>query len=102
MLVRDRKPDESWAQRLTAVFGTPDWESAFYSTTHFHSLLDLMEPVELIRKSADYEAITDFFVARLKAEFVAVSRPLPLHNSNESLMFMLFLAQQMSEVLRRD
>lgn len=92
MLVRDRKPRKSWAQRLTAVFGTPDWEKAFYSTTAFRSLLDSMERVELVRKSVDYRDITDFFVARLRSEFEAVSKPLPLYNSNGALLFMLFFA----------
>ena len=92
MLVRDRKPPKSWAQRLKTVFGTPDWEKAFYSTTAFQSLLDSTHRVELVHKSVDYREITDFFVARLRTEFKAVSKPLPLHNSNGSLLFMLFFA----------
>jgi three-Cys-motif partner protein len=92
MLVRDRKPPKSWADRLTAVFGTPNWEEAFYSTSAFPSLLDSMEPAELIHKSVDFRSITDFFVARLKGEFEAVSEPLPLYNSNGSLLFLLFFA----------
>lgn len=92
MLVRDRKPDKSWSQRLTDVFGTPNWESEFYSTNVFPSLLDSAQPVELVHKSADYRQITDFFVARLRNEFKAVSQPLPLHNSRGSLLFMLFFA----------
>jgi len=36
--------------------------------------------------------IIDFFVKRLKREFVAVSDPFPMHNSNGSLMFILFFA----------
>jgi len=92
MLVRDRKPPRSWSQRLTAVFGTPDWEQAFYSTTAFPSLLDATRSVELVHKSVDYREITDFFVGRLSREFKAVSKPLPLHNSNGSLLFMLFFA----------
>jgi len=91
MLVRNHKPTKSWTQRLTAVFGTPDWEKAFYSTTAFPSLLDSMQSVELVRKSVDYREITDFFVQRLRTEFKAVSKPLPLHNSR-SLLFMLFFA----------
>ncbi len=45
-----------------------------------------------MRKSADHRVITDFFVERLKTEFVAVSDPLLMHNSNGSLMFILFFA----------
>jgi three-Cys-motif partner protein len=92
MLVRDRKPPKSWVRRLTAVFGTPDWEKAFYSTTAFPSLFDSTQQVELVYKTVDYRKITDFFVARLNTEFEAVSRPLPLYNSNGSLLFMLFFA----------
>jgi three-Cys-motif partner protein len=92
MLVRDDKPPKSWAERLTAVFGTPDWERTFYSTTAFTSLLDSTQHIERIHKSADYREITDFFVERLKSEFRAVSTPLPLHNSNGALLFMFFFA----------
>jgi three-Cys-motif partner protein len=92
MLVRNRKPPKSWAQRLTFVFGTKDWERQFYSTTVFRSILDLTQTVESIHKSADHRIITDFYVKRLRQEFVAVSDPFPMHNSNGSLMFMLFFA----------
>jgi three-Cys-motif partner protein len=92
MLVRDRKPDKSWSQRLTEVFGTPNWENKFYSTDVLPSLLDPLQPVEQVHKSADYQLITDFFVARLRTEFRAVSQPLPLHNSRGSLLFILFFA----------
>lgn len=92
MLVRNRKPPRKWAERLTAVFGTDTWEQAFYSTTAFRSLLDDSQRIERVRKSADYRVITDFFVDRLRTEFVAVSEPLPLHNSTGSLLFMLFFA----------
>jgi three-Cys-motif partner protein len=91
MLVRDRKPPKAWADRLTLVFGTKEWENAFYSTTAFRSLLD-SRPIESVHKSADHRVITDFFVNRLKQEFVAVSDPLPMYNSIDSLMFILFFA----------
>jgi hypothetical protein len=51
-----------------------------------------METITSVHKSADYRSITTFFVQRLKREFLAVSNPLPLHNSNGSLLFMLFFA----------
>ena len=92
MLVRDRKPRKAWADRLTLVFGTTEWEDAFYSRTAFPSLLEPTRVIESVHKSADHRVITDFFVRRLKQEFVAVSDPFPMHNSNGSLMFMLFFA----------
>ncbi len=92
MLVNDRRPPEAWADRLTSVFGTAEWESAFYSKDAFRSLLDSTQPAETIHKSANHRVITDFFVKRLLQEFVAVSDPLPMHNSNGSLLFLLFFA----------
>jgi three-Cys-motif partner protein len=92
MLVRNRKPPQAWAERLTSVFGTAEWERSFYSTTAYRSLLDSNNLVESVHKSADHRVITDFFVGRLKQEFVAVSDPFPMHNSNGSLLFMFFFA----------
>jgi three-Cys-motif partner protein len=92
MLVRDRRPRKSWADRLTSVFGTTEWEDAFYSRTSFRSLLESTKVIESVHKSADHRVITDFFVRRLKQEFVAVSDPFPMYNSHGSLMFSLFFA----------
>jgi three-Cys-motif partner protein len=92
MLVRDRKPPTAWAERLTSVFGTTEWEIEFYSTTAYQSILDSTQTVEFIHKSADHRIITDFYIKRLRQEFVAVSNPFPMHNSNGSLMFILFFA----------
>jgi three-Cys-motif partner protein len=91
MLVRNRRPPKAWADRLTLVFGTSEWESKFYSTTAFRSLLD-SQRLESVHKSADHRVITDFFVERLGREFVAVSNPFPMHNSNGALLFILFFA----------
>jgi three-Cys-motif partner protein len=92
MLVRGRRPRKSWADRLTSVFGTTEWEDAFYSRTSFRSLLESTKVIESVHKSADHRVITDFFVSRLKQEFVAVSDPFPMYNSHGSLMFTLFFA----------
>ena len=90
MLVRNRRPPKAWADRLTSVFGTKEWEK-FYSTTASRSLLD-SQRLESVHRFADHRVITDFFVERLQREFVAVSNPLPMHNSNGSLPFLLFFA----------
>lgn len=91
MLVRNRKPPRPWADRLTSVLGTADWEGAFYSATAYRSLLDPTQLVESVHKTVTYREITDFFVRRLETEFVAVSKPLPLLSS-KSLLFVLFFA----------
>jgi three-Cys-motif partner protein len=92
MLVRNRRPPKAWADRLTSVFGTTEWENSFYSKTAFRSLLDSTQQVESVYKSADHRVIGEFFAKRLKQEFVAVSDPFPMHNSNGSLLFILFFA----------
>lgn len=91
MLVRDRRPPKAWADRLTSVFGTEAWEHSFYSTASFRSLID-SQSIESVWKSADHRAITHFFVEQLRQEFVAVSNPFPMHNSNGALLFILFFA----------
>jgi three-Cys-motif partner protein len=92
MLVRDRKPPKSWARRLDYFFGTADWERTFYMSSLLPSLLDSSQSIERIYKAADYQVVTDFFISRLKTEFRAVSKPLPLCNSTGSLLFMFFFA----------
>lgn len=92
MLVRNRKPRKSWAERLTKIFGTEEWEKRFYSQYAYRSLLDPSQQVEQIYKSVDEREITDFFAERLRQEFEAVSKPLRLHNSRGALLFVLFFA----------
>jgi three-Cys-motif partner protein len=91
MLIRDRKPPEAWANRLTKVFGTEDWEQEFYSSTEYQSLLDPTQSIERVYKTADRHKISRFFVSRLDDEFEAVSEPLALHSS-KSLLFLLYFA----------
>ena len=92
MLIRNRKPPAAWATRLTKVFGTPDWENEFYSSTEWESLLDPKRPIKLISKTADPYSVSEFFVKQLRNEFEKVSEPMPLHNSNGSLLFLLYFA----------
>jgi three-Cys-motif partner protein len=92
MLVRDRKPGTAWASRLTRLFGTAAWEQEFYSSHSYQSLLDPAQKIEQVYKSADYTKISEFFLKRLRTEFVAVAQPLALLNSTGSLLFLLYFA----------
>jgi three-Cys-motif partner protein len=92
MLIRNRKPPEAWASRLTKVFGTRDWENEFYSSTEWESLLDPQRPIKLISKTADPYKVSEFFMKQLRNEFEKVSEPLALHNSTGSLLFLLYFA----------
>ena len=92
MLIRNRKPPEAWATRLTKVFGTRDWESEFYSVAEWKSLLDPSQPIKQVYKTADQYKISEFFIKRLRHEFAGVSDPLALYNSTGSLLFLLYFA----------
>jgi len=90
MLVRGRKPPESWKKRLTAVFGTDDWEPEFYTA---HNIEDLLgQTYTEIEKVADYNRIGQFFVNRLKQIFVDVAEPLVLKNSRNSPLYLFCFA----------
>lgn len=92
MLVSDSMPPKAWAERLTRIFGTEEWQKKFYSTSCWRSLIDQDKKVERVYKTADQEQITEFFVTRLKDEFAEVGRPGFLHNSRGSLLFVLLFA----------
>jgi three-Cys-motif partner protein len=92
MLINDRKPPKAWSDRLTRIFGTEEWETAFYSSSFWQSILDPNEEVEQVRKTADKTQITEFFVERLKNIFAAVAKPGFLYNSKGLLFVLLFAA----------
>jgi len=92
MLINDRKPPKAWSDRLTRIFGTDEWEKAFYSSTFWQSILDPSQDVEQVRKTADKTQITEFFVDRLKTIFAAVAKPGYLYNSRGLLFVLLFAA----------
>ena len=88
MLVRNGEPPEGWRTKLTKVFGTSDWEPAFYTRTK--SLI--IEGLEITEKSADIGRISEFFLSQLKRLFPAVARPLVLTNSRGAPLFLFCFA----------
>lgn len=91
MLIRDKRPPESWRKRLTAAFGTDEWEQQFYKTRERYSLLDSDIHTQ-IEKDADYDKIGHFFVGRLKTIFINVAEPLVLRNSKNSPLYLFCFA----------
>lgn len=91
MLVRNEKPPASWASRLTEIFGTADWEREFYVLNKKQALLFEPNRFETTRV-ADMNKISEFFVARLKKEFVAVAKPMILQNSRNSPLYLFCFA----------
>jgi three-Cys-motif partner protein len=91
MLPNHGQISAGWRKRLDIMFGEPDWYSAFYETQKTPSLFSQTE--ELAVKRADYSAIRDYFVKRLKTVFPHVAKnPLPLLNSSNCPLYLLCFA----------
>ncbi len=90
LLTRKGLPDESQSKRLTELFGTTDWQNAFYRTEIVKDLFDIREQTS---KIANLEAIGKFFVERLSAIFKGVAKnPRPLKNSRGVPIYLLCFA----------
>lgn len=92
LLVREQEPPESWANRLTATFGTALWREKFYSVTEAYPLLRGIEDTTKVTKIAKVDTIKDFLIDRLHSIFVAVSEPLVLENSKNCPLYLLLFA----------
>jgi three-Cys-motif partner protein len=88
MLIRNSRPPETWARRLTSVFGTTEWQEEFYKTEES----TLIEGVHLTSKVANLEKIAAFFLDRLRTVFPAVAEPLVLRNNKAPLYLFCFAA----------
>lgn len=90
LLTRDAPPQTGWADALTRIFGTADWQAAFYPK-HDEATLFGVESVQ--RKDVNWDKIGKFFVARLKTIFYKVAtNPLPLRNSTNTPIYLLCFA----------
>ena len=90
LLMRQRPPEGSWADRLTRIFGTDDWRQIFYHESNQRNLFS--GTADLI-KDADFATISKFWVGRLNSVFPGVARnPLPLRNSRNVPIYLLSFA----------
>ena len=90
LLRRDARISQSWQRRLDEFFGTPTWREAFYHIRTEQSLFGMESKTE---KVADFDAIANFFVARLKTIFAEVAQnPLTLLNSSNTPLYLLCFA----------
>ena len=91
MLPKHGQIPAGWRKRLDLMFGEQDWYSAFYETHETFSLFG--EADEIAVKRADYAAIAQYFVKRLKTIFPHVAEnPLPLLNSSNCPLYLLCFA----------
>jgi len=90
LLTRAGPPPDEWAKALTRIFGTKDWEQAFYPKKQEETLWGSEETQ---RKNATLDAIGGFFLDRLKTIFADVApNPLPLLNSTNTPIYLLCFA----------
>lgn len=94
LLTKQAMPPDSWAERLTLLFGTDEWKSEFYKPSlqrDMFNMLDNEESVPLV-KNTTFRDIQRFFVERLKTIFADVAEPRPMLNSRNVPLFLLCFA----------
>jgi three-Cys-motif partner protein len=90
LLTCAKPPPAAWADALTRILGTADWQAAFYPR-HDEATLFGVQSVQ--RKDVNWDEIGTFFVARLKTIFCKVATsPLPLRNSTRTPIYLLCFA----------
>jgi len=91
LLTRNQPPTGPWANALTRMFGTNEWEKAFYA--HHTQMTLFGEEEEYYTKEADFNMIGRFFIERLKTAFYRVAEnPLALRNSCNNPLYLLCFA----------
>lgn len=89
MLTRDGVIEDSWRNRLTKLFGTPDWEEKFYKTQVTPTLFGNLQT---LRRDATVETMQAYINERLQTAFHSVAPSLVLRNSKDSPLFALCFA----------
>jgi three-Cys-motif partner protein len=90
LLTRNGPPEGSWATKLTKFFGTEDWKTAFYRPDLQSSLFS---DEQTLRKEANFDSISKFFVQRLEKVFAKVAPNYrTLRNSRNVPIFLLYFA----------
>jgi len=89
---KHEKISAKWKAKLDRVFGTSDWQNAFFKTDRQSVLFD-DEEIGTVKVSDPIQAITQFYQDRLKTIFPKVA-PIPryLCNAKNSPMFLLTFA----------
>jgi three-Cys-motif partner protein len=90
LLTKAEPPPPEWADRLSRLFGTDTWQTAFYPS---QKVLTLFGEQDIQCKQANFAMIGSFFVDRLRTVFTAVAdNPLPLCNSRNVPLYLLCFA----------
>lgn len=90
LLRRDSKINSAIRNRLNQFFGTEDWFQHFYKIYQENTFFGNQSK---IRKIADFNLISSYFINRLKTVFADVStNPRFLYNSRNTPLFLLCFA----------
>jgi len=90
LLQKRESPPQTWADRMNAVLGTRGWKDEFYVSKKSDTLFGSQETRE---READYQAVADFFIRRLKGVFAGVAEnPRALRNSRNCPLYLLCFA----------
>lgn len=90
LLTKAGPPPPKWADALNRIFGTDQWQSAFYSC---EKRTTLFGEEEVHSKNTNFDAIGKFFLSRLQTVFTAVApRPFVLMNSRNIPLYWLCFA----------
>jgi three-Cys-motif partner protein len=91
LLLRGAEPPPEWRSRLDAIFGTPSWEEEFYITSVQGDFF--IGDVSSTQRHADWRAVKEFLVKRLKTAFYEVhSKPAVLRNSKNVPIYVFCFA----------
>jgi three-Cys-motif partner protein len=90
LLTKSAPPRRKCADALTRIFGTDEWQQAFYPRK---KQLTLFGEEEVHPKQAKFEDIGHFFLYRLQNVFTAVApNPFVLTNSKNNPLYWLYFA----------
>lgn len=90
MLPKDKPPSGPWADALTRIFGTDEWRTAFYTKRIEKTLF---APTESEQRTANIDAVGEFFINRLRGIFAGVAEePLQMENSKGRPIYLLCFA----------
>lgn len=91
LLKKDGKIQDAMKNRLNQIFGADDWFDAFYQVKKQPDLFG--NEVLKLEKTANFQAIGEYFNQRLKTIFAGVAdNPLPLRNSRNNPLYLLCFA----------
>lgn len=92
LMTQSDLPPQEWQDRLTAFFGTDEWQQRFYRSP---AQPDLFGEGPTQEKAANYDELATYFVERLQTIFGekgVAPHPLTQRNSRNSPMFLLCFA----------